>query len=76
MKFKFGSLVMIHQFAKFSFLPKFVVIRYLYQVVNYQQHQIIGRHMYTKWYSGNFELLQQFHLVRFFLQAKVSISKN
>ena len=27
-KFKFGGLVMIHQFAKFSFPPKFIVIQY------------------------------------------------
>ena len=27
-KFKFGGLVMIRQFAKFSFSPKFFVVRY------------------------------------------------
>ena len=30
-KFIFGGSVVIHQFAKFSFPPKFVVIRYLVQ---------------------------------------------
>ena len=28
-KFIYGGLVMIHQFAKFSFPPKFIVIRYI-----------------------------------------------